>query len=401
LRTSFLPFSTPSVGEEEITEVAETLRSGWITSGPKTRRFEQELSEYNGSQYTIAVSSCTAGLHSALAALGIGPDDDVIVPTLTFCSSANVVVHLGARPVLVDVGMDFNVTAETIEKAITENTKAIMVVHFGGLACDLETIDRIAERHGVALVQDAAHAIGSEYHGAKIGSDVLAARGLNDVTVFSFYPTKNMTTGEGGMIATASEQLAQKMRLLTLHGLSRSAWTRNTSEGSWYYEVTVPGYKYNMTDIQASLGIHQLRRLDAFISTRQQYASLYDQAFADMPEIVTPITYADRSHAYHLYVIRLHLERLTINRDQFIEELRLLNIGSSVHFIPVHLHPFYRKTFDYRPGDFPVAEDLYQQIISLPLFPRMTREDVESVIDGVRKVVRNNKKRADRVKPFV
>jgi dTDP-4-amino-4,6-dideoxygalactose transaminase len=394
MRKTFLPFSLPTIGEEEIAEVTHSLRSGWITTGPKTKRFEEAFRKYVGAEHAIAVSSCTAGLHIALTALDIGPGDEVIVPTLTFCSSANVVVHLGARPVLVDVGEDFNVTPEAIEGAITPKTRAIMPVHYSGQACDLEAIYAIAARHNLPVVEDAAHAVGATYRGHKIGSDNLQPSTFNfqRVTVFSFYPTKNMTTGEGGMITTDDDELAERMRLLSLHGMSRDAWKRYTSTGSWYYEVVLPGYKDNMTDIQAALGIHQLRKLDGFIATRQRYARLYDQAFGDLPEIETPVTHPERNHAYHIYVIRLNLERLTIDRAQFIEELKALNIGTSVHFIPVHLHPFYRETFGYRPGDCPVAERIYEQIISLPLFPTMSRDDAQDVIHAVKNVISRHRR---------
>ena len=392
-RTAFLPFALPSIGEEEIAEVADSLRSGWVTTGPKVKRFESNFAEYVGSKHGIAVSSCTAGLHIALTALGIGPGDEVIVPTLTFCSSANVIVHLGARPVLVDVGEDFNVTPEAIEAAITLRTKAIMPVHYGGQACDLDLIYALAAHYNLPVVEDAAHAVGATYHGYEIGSDALSSlcegeeSGVRVATVFSFYATKNMTTGEGGMITAVDDELVERMRLLTLHGMSRDAWKRYTSTGSWYYEVVLPGYKYNMTDIQAALGIHQLRKLDGFIAARQHYARVYDQAFADLPEIEIPLTHADRGHAYHLYVVRLNLERLTIDRAQFIEELKALNIGSSVHFIPVHLHVYYRETFGYSPGDCPTAERIYKRVISLPLFPRMSDDDVLDVVHAVKDVI--------------
>ena len=399
MRDSFLPFSLPTIGEEEIAEVTDSLRSGWVTTGPKTKQFEEQFQEYIGAKHAIAVNSCTAGLHIALAALGISPGNEVIVPTLTFCSTANVVIHLGARPVLVDVGEDFNVTPEAIERAITPRTKAIIPVHYGGQPCDLEAIYAVAARHHLAVIEDAAHAVGATYHGFKIGSDALPSsllgresQWLKVVTVFSFYATKNMTTGEGGMITTADDDLAKLMRLLSLHGMSRDAWKRYTSAGSWYYEVVMPGYKYNMTDIQAALGIHQLRKLDDFIVTRQRYARLYDHAFADLPEIETPITHSDRSHVYHLYVVRLNLELLTTDRAQFIEELKALNIGTSVHFIPVHLHPFYQKSFGYKPGDFPMAERIYERIISLPLFPKMTEDDVKDVIQAVEHIISKYRK---------
>jgi len=395
IRNTFLPYALPYIGEEEIAEVVDTLRSGWITTGPKVKRFESDFAEYIGAKHAIAVSSCTAGLHVALAALGIGQGDEVIVPTLTFCSTANVVVHLGARPVLVDVGDDFNVTPEAIETAITPNTKAIIPVHYGGQACDLDAIYEIAAHYNLAVIEDAAHAVGATYHGYKIGSDALQRKFpyVKRVCVFSFYATKNMTTGEGGMITTTDDELAEKMRLLTLHGMNRDAWKRYTSSGSWYYEVVIPGYKYNMTDIQAALGIHQLRRLDSFIEKRQYYARLYDEAFVNLPEVETPITYPDRNHVYHLYVVRLNLDQLSVDRAQFIEELRARNIGASVHFIPVHLHPFYQGRFGYKRGDLPKAEAIYDRIISLPLYPRMTEEDVQDVIRAVYQVVTVNKRK--------
>ena len=392
VRAQFLPYALPSIGEEEIAEVIDSLRSGWITTGPKVKRFEADFADYVGAKHAIAVNSCTAGLHIALTAFDIGPGDEVIVPALTFCSTANVVVHLGARPVLVDVGDDFNITPEALEAAITPRTKAIMLVHYGGQACDLAAIYKVAARHNLAVVEDAAHAVGSNYRGRMIGSDALqdSGKGLRRVTVFSFYATKNMTTGEGGMVTTKFDGLAEHMRILTLHGMSRDAWKRYTGSASWYYEVISAGYKDNMTDIQASLGIHQLRRLDGFIKIRQRYASLYDEAFADLPEVKTPMTHADRNHIYHLYVISLDLERLVIDRTQFIEELKAQNIGASVHFIPIHLHAFYQKEFGYRPGALPRAESIYNRIVSLPLYPRMTERDVRDVISAVHQICSSN-----------
>jgi len=399
IRESFLPYASPSIGEEEIAEVADSLRSGWISTGPKTRRFQDQFREYIGSKHAVAVNSCTAGLHIALTALDVGPGDEVVLPTLTFCSSANVVVHLGARPVLVDVGEDFNVAPEAIEAAITSRTKAIMPVHYGGQACDLDAIYALAARYNLPVVEDAAHAVGSTYHGHRIGSDALGlssagrlGQGVRVITAFSFYATKNMTTGEGGMITTADDDLAEHMRLLALHGMSRDAWKRYTSAGSWYYEVVMAGYKDNMTDIQAALGIHQLRRLDDFITTRQRYARLYDEAFTDLQEVETPVIRSNRNHVYHLYVLRLALDRLTIDRTQFIKALKAHNIGTSVHFIPVHLHPFYREHFGYRQGDLPQAEAIYDHIVSLPLYPRMTETDVYDVIQAVRHIVTTKRK---------
>ena len=392
VRTSFLPFALPSIGEEEIAEVIDSLRSGWITTGPKVKRFEDAFAQYIGCGHAIAVNSCTAALHIALTALDIGPDDEVIVPTLTFCSSANVVVHAGARPVLVDVGEDFNVQPAIIERAITPRTKALIVVHYSGQACDLTAIYDLARRHGLAVIEDAAHAVGGEYNGHKIGASyhTQALGPDKHITCFSFYAIKNLTTGEGGMIVTSDAELAGRMRMLSLHGMNRDAWKRYSSAGSWFYEVQEAGYKDNMTDIQASLGIHQLKKLDRFIATRARYAGMYSESFADMPEVETPLVHPDRKHAWHLYVIKLVLERLKIDRAQFIEQLHAQNIGTSVHFIPVHLHPYYRERFGYKRGDLKHAEQLYDRIVSLPLYPGMTEDDVHDVIRTVRYVISAN-----------
>lgn len=394
MRSQFLPYALPCIDEDEIAEVVDSLRSGWLTTGPKVKRFETDFATYIGCKHAIAVNSCTAALHIALTAMGIGPGDEVIVPTMTFCSTANVVVHLGAKPVLVDVGEDFNVTPEAIRAAITPRTRAIVPVHYGGQAADLDEIYRIAIAHRLPVVEDAAHAVGSTYHGHKIGSCVLSSGfpGLKRATAFSFYAIKNMTTGEGGMIATDDDDLAERMRLLTLHGMSRDAWRRYTSAGSWYYEVVVPGYKDNMTDLQAAMGIHQLRKLDDFICIRQRLADQYRAAFADLPEIGLPQAHGDRNHVYHLFPVRLDLERLDIDRGQFIEELKARNIGTSVHFIPVHMHPFYREKYGYDSACFPVARGLFEQIVSLPLYPRMSEDDAADVITAVREAVQSHRR---------
>jgi dTDP-4-amino-4,6-dideoxygalactose transaminase len=393
-REQFLPFALPSIGEEEIAEVVDTLRSGWVTTGPKVKRFEADFGVYTNASHALAVNSCTAGLHTALTALGIGRGDEVIVPTLTFCATANVVVHLGATPVLADIGPDFQIDPIAIEKSITRDTRAIMPVHYAGQACDLDAIYELAAHHKLAVIEDAAHAVGTTYHGKEIGSDRVASGypELRRATAFSFYANKNMTTGEGGMITTADEQLAQEMRVLSLHGMSKDAWKRYADSGSWFYEVVGAGYKNNMTDIAAALGIHQLRRLDGFIHARQQYARMYDEAFAGLDTLETPITHSDRNHVYHLYAIRLNLERLTIDRGEFINQLRELKVGASVHFIPVHLHPFYRDRFGYRPGDLPRAEAIYDSILSLPLYPSMSARDVTDVIEAVHHISSTNRR---------
>ncbi|MBI4874397.1 MAG: DegT/DnrJ/EryC1/StrS aminotransferase family protein [Acidobacteria bacterium] len=382
MRSAFLPYCLPYIGEEEIQEVVDSLRSGWITSGPKVQRFEQDFAGYAGCRHAIAVSSCTAALHVSLAALGVGPGDEVVVPTLTFCATANVVVHLGATPVLVDVDQHGHLTAEAAERALTPRTRAILPVHYAGQACDLDALRELASRRGVALVEDAAHAAGCEYRGSKIGAQGRAV-------AFSFYAIKNMTTGEGGMVATDDDEFAQRVRLLALHGMSRDAWKRYAQSGSWYYEVHEPGYKYNMTDLQASLGIHQLRRLDGFLERRRRLAALYDAAFADLSELRLPADLPGRRHAYHIYPVQLR--GLSIDRAQFIDELRQANIGTSVHFIPLHRQPFYQERYGYSPASFPVAEEIYAGLLSLPLYPRMTDEDAGDVIRAVREIVRNRK----------
>ena len=385
VRNAFLPFSQPDIGQAGIDEVVDTLRSGWITSGPKTKEFERRFAEYVGARHAIAVNSCTAALHIALAAAGIGPGDEVITSPLTFCSTANVIVHLGGTPVFADIGEDHNIDPSEIERRITPRTKAIIPVHYSGQPCRMDKILACARNHNLPVIEDAAHAVGAKYRGRMIGT-------IGDVTAFSFYAIKNMTTGEGGMITTDDDELAERMRLLSLHGISKDAWKRYTSEGSWYYEVIYAGYKYNMTDIQAALGIHQLARLEQFLKVRSKYVAMYNEAFGEMPEIQTPIAHTDVRHAWHLYVIQLDLERLVINRAQFIEALRAENIGTSVHFIPVHLHPYYRQTFGHKRGDFPSAERIYDRIVSLPLYPKMTEEDVGDVTAAVNKVVRQHRK---------
>jgi dTDP-4-amino-4,6-dideoxygalactose transaminase len=386
VRDEFLPPFAPSLGEEEYAEVLDTLRSGWITMGPKTKRFEEAFRDFAGCRHAVAVSSCTAGLHLALVAGGIGAGDEVITTPLTFCSTANVVVHQGATPVLADVSPDtLNIDPTEIEKRITPRTKAIIPVHLGGQPCDMDEIGALAQEHGLLVIEDAAHAMSAEYKGRRIGT-------LSDVTVFSFYATKNLTTGEGGMICTGDDRLAEEMEILRLHGISRDAWKRYADQGSWYYEVLLPGYKYNMTDIQAALGLHQLAKQEQFLPMRERYAAIYAEAFHDLPE-VTPVQVKEyvRS-AWHLYIIQLELERLTIDRAQFVEAMRRENVGVSVHFIPLHLHPYYQETYGFQEGDFPVAERAYQRVVSLPLYPAMSDEDVEDVIEAVTKVVASNRR---------
>src|SRR5579864_6603667 len=317
----FIPFHMPSIGDDELQEVEATLRSGWLTTGPRTAQFEREFKAYVGSSHAIAVNSCTAGLHVALAALGIGKGDEVITTPLTFCSTVHTILQVGARPVLADIGVDGNIDPEEIALAITPRTRAIVPVHYAGLPCEMNTIWKLARKHGLFVVEDAAHAAGTHYEGRPIGSTPAEGPAeASDAVVFSFYATNNMTTGEGGMITTPRESLAARMRMLSLHGMNRDAWNRYSQAGNWYYEVVAAGFKYNLTDLQSALGIHQLRKLESFIETRTQYARIYNDAFSDLGEVETPPDCPRYRHSWHLYVLRLNLDRLKIDRHGFIEE---------------------------------------------------------------------------------
>jgi dTDP-4-amino-4,6-dideoxygalactose transaminase len=381
-RSDFLPFSPPTIGEEEIQEVVDTLRSRWISTGPKTKRFEGEFAAFLRAPGALALNSCTAALHTALKTLGLGPGDEVITTPMTFTASVNVIEHVGALPVLVDVEPDtLNIDPRKVEAAITRRTRAILPVHYAGHPADLDALRALAGAHGLGIVEDAAHALPACYKGRPIGSE-------GNPVAFSFYATKNLTTGEGGMLAADPEFLA-RARVISLHGMSRDAWKRYDEGGSWFYEVLVPGFKYNMTDIQAALGLWQLRKLEQFQARRRAVVAEYDRAFADEPALERPVTRPDVEHAWHLYVLRLRDDALTIGRDRFIQELADRNIGTSVHFIPIHLHPYYRDKYGYTPGSFPVAYDNYRRMLSLPLHPGLTDRDVSDVIEAVLDVVRS------------
>jgi len=377
VKRKFLPYFRPSIGKAEIEEVVDTLDSGWLTMGPKTLEFEGLVAEYTGAKHAIAVNSCTAALHLSLIALGIGKGDEVITTPFTFAATGNVIIHAGARPVFVDIDRaTYNIDSEKVERAITKRTRAIMPVHYAGQACDIRTINRVAEKHHLFTIEDAAHAIGAEYEGKKIGT-------FADATCFSFYVTKNMTTGEGGAITTDNDTLADKLRILRLHGISRDAWKRYTSAGDWYYEIEECGWKYNMTDMQAALGIQQIKRLDEFIAIRREYAQIYTEELSKISGVITPYEMPNTKHVYHLYPILLS----SYDRKKFIEQMRERNIGCSVHFIPLHLHPFYRRTFKFRKGDFPDSEWVYEREVSLPLYPNMTKRDLRYVINAVADVL--------------
>ncbi len=377
--SDFLPFALPDIGEEEIAEVLDTLRSGWITTGPKARRFEEDFAGFlGGGVEAIAVNSATAGLHLALEAVGVGPGDEVITTPYTFTSTAEVIRYLGADPVFVDIDpATMNIDPAGIAAAVTERTKAILPVHFGGLPCDMDAILEIARGHGLKVVEDAAHALPASYRGRLVGALE------SDAAVFSFYATKTITTGEGGMIATKDPGIAERCRVMRLHGISRDAFDRYTSpKASWYYEVVAPGYKYNMTDLVASLGIHQLRKAHAFRARRAGLVGRYTEAFEHFPLILPSDAPMGESHAWHLYVIRLK-ETVEISRDRFIERMSEGGIGCSVHFIPLHLHPYWRDRYRLKPDDFPRTLDAYRRAVSLPLYTRMSEADQERVIAGV------------------
>ncbi len=380
MRAEFLPFSLPDIDEAEISSVEQILRSGWLTTGPKVKEFERQFAEFIGAKHAIAVNSCTAALHLALDAIGIKEGDEVIVPTLTFAASAEVVFYLNARPVLVDCcPRTLNLDPARIEKAITPRTRAIIPVHFAGQPCQMDAIREIAQRHNLAVIEDAAHALPAFYGSQMVGT-------IGDITCFSFYATKTITTGEGGMITTDNDEYAERMRIMSLHGISKDAWKRYTAEGSWRYDILYPGYKYNLTDIAAALGVEQLKKCNRFYESRKRMASEFNEAFADIPALTVPFVDDAVQHAWHLYVVQLNLERLTIGRDRFIEELKHANIGTSVHFIPLHLHPFYRDSLHYAAREFPCATQAFERIISLPLYTKMTRQDQQDVIDAVRAI---------------
>ena len=380
MRGEFLPFAAPLLGDEEIEEVVHCLRSGWLTTGHKVKQFEREFGEFIGAKHALAVNSCTAALHLALEAVGVGPGDEVITTPMTFTATAAVIEHLGARPVFADVtAQTLNIDPAEIQRRLSPRTKAILPVHFAGQACDMDAIAEVARGAGVPVIEDAAHAIPTRYKGRMVGT-------LSDVTCFSFYATKNVTTGEGGMVVTDRDDIMERMRLMHLHGMSKDAWKRYTQNGSWSYEILAPGFKYNLTDIAAAIGIHQLRKCDTFHRRRLGIADQYDAAFAGLPGVSIPRVQDRESHGWHLYVIQIDPERLTIDRDAFIDRLIARNIGVSVHFIPLHVHPYYRERYALQPSDFPNAWAAYERIVSLPIYAKMTDDDVRHVIDAVREI---------------
>jgi dTDP-4-amino-4,6-dideoxygalactose transaminase len=396
IRESFLPFALPTIGEPEIAEVVAALRSGWVTTGPRTRDFEREFAAAVGAPATLAVSSGTAAMHLALVAMGVGPGDRVFTTPLTFSSTVHVIEHVGARPVLVDVQADtLNLDPDRLAAAIAEDAEgtpaAALPVHYAGQACDMTAIGGLAARNGLRVIEDAAHAFGAGYRDGPIGR--IDERLPGHAVCFSLYATKNITTGEGGVLA-ADPDLIERARPWSLHGMSRDAWRRYDAGGSWRYDVLHPGFKYNFTDIQAALGSAQLRRHEELRGRRAEIAAQYTAAFLEMDELETPTERPEVHHAWHLYVLRLHLDRLAVSRDDFVTELLARNIGVSVHFIPVHHLAYYRQRYGWQPGDLPVADREFGRMLSLPIYPRMTDADVQDVIRAVRQVVATNRRPA-------
>ncbi len=380
-RETFLPYSVPLIDDDDINEVVETLKSGWVAKGPRTIEFEKRFAEYTGAKYAIAMNSATAALHIALIAGGVKPGDEVITTSITFAATANTIIHVGATPVFVDVDPNtFCIDANKIEEKITDKTTAIVPVHYTGHACDMDKIRAIAEKHNLFVSEDAAHAIDTYYKGDLIGKK-------GDCASFSFYATKNICTGEGGMLTTNREDIAEKARVMSTHGMSKAAWNRYGKGGAWRYDIEYPGHKYNMFDIQGALAKTQMNKLSFMQDRRKEIVKEYEEAFSKLDGLKLPPEADYTTHSWHLYVVRLELDKLTIDRDKFIELMGEANIGTSVHFIPVHLMSYYRENYGYKEGDLPVAENYFDTIVSLPLYPKMTNEDVQDVINAVTDII--------------
>ncbi len=410
-RSTFLPFALPDIDDSELNQVKEALDSGWITTGPKTRQFEAEFAATVGAKHAIAVNSCTAAMHLALEATGLQARDLVLTTPYTFAASAEVIRYFKAIPIFIDIDPDtLNINPNLLAQAVHDLTqgglasqrwlppsiqksqparhhlKAILPVHIAGLPANLDAVYTIAANHNLAVIEDAAHAFPTKYKERFIGGP--ADGGRQSTVCFSFYATKTITTGEGGMITTNDNAIAERCRIMALHGISKDAWKRYTAEGSWYYEIIAPGYKYNMTDIAAAMGLAQLTKSDRMWHRRVEIAHQYNTAFKLVHKLQTPYNDNDCQHAWHLYMLRLNLGQLNISRSQFIQELKVRNIGASVHFIPLHLHPYYRETYGYQPEDFPVAYREYQREVSLPIYSKMSNDDVQDVIDAVLDIVK-------------
>jgi dTDP-4-amino-4,6-dideoxygalactose transaminase len=377
-RKTFLIFGSPAIEEGDVEAVARTIRSGWLGTGPRVGEFESVFRAHTGARHALALNSCTAGLHLTLMCLELKPGDEVITTPMTFCATANAIIHAGGRPVFVDIRRDtMNMDPDLLEKAITPRTRAILPVHFAGRPCDMDAITAVARRHNLPVIEDAAHAIESVYKGKKVGN-------IGDATVFSFYVTKNIVTGEGGMVTTNRQEWADRIKVLGLHGMSKDAWKRYSDEGFKHYEVLYPGFKYNMMDIQAAMGVEQMKRIDAYHRRRREIWDRYNAELAGLPLALPAAPEPDTVHAYHLYTPLLDVDRAGLSRDAFQQRLHDRNIGTGIHFISLHLHDYYRKTFSLRPDDFPNARHVSERTISLPLSAKLTDDDVKDVVEAVR-----------------
>ena len=384
MRKSFLVFGSPLIEQQEIDEVVASMKSGWLGTGPKVHRFEEMFKEYKGVKYAMALNSCTAALHLSMIAAGIKRGDEIIVPTMTFAATANAVIHAGGIPIFVDCQRDtMNIDTEDIERKITSKTKAIIPVHFAGRPCDMERITDISTRYNLKLIEDSSHAIEAEYKGKKTGT-------FGDIGCFSFYVTKNIMTGEGGMAISNNEDYANQIKILALHGMSKDAWKRFSDAGYRHYKVVNSGFKYNMMDIQAAIGIHQLPRIEKYWRRRREIWDTYNDAFKDLAVFTPAPVEPDVKHAYHLYTLLLDVDKLSITRDRFLEEMERRNIGVGVHYIALHLHSFYQQNSEYRRGDFPNAEWISDRTVSIPISAKLTDEDVEEVIEAVEDIIKHN-----------
>ncbi len=384
-REKFLPIATAVFGPEEKQEMLDTLDSGWITLGPRTKKFEEELAQYAGTHYAIALNSASAALHIAMIAIGIKEGDEVITTPFTYAATVNAILHCGGKPVFVDIDpKTFNLDVSKVEAAITDKTKAILPVHYAGQPVDLDVLQDICKRHNLYLVEDAAHAIGTEYKGKKIGT-------IGDLTCYSFHPVKNMTTGDGGAIVTNNQELAEKLMVLRVNGMDKESWKRNTSTGSWDYAIVAEGYKYHMNDISAALGIHQLRKLDGFLKIRDEVAALYDQEFPRIPEVTPPYYEQNIRHAHNIYPILLDIDKLSISRNDVMNKMKEYNVGSIVYYRPLHMQPYFQQAMGVKEGDFPNAEYVFERLICLPMYHGMTPGDAKFVVDVLEKIISENR----------
>ena len=376
-----LPFHQSWIEEEEHLEVTDTLNSGWLTTGPKTKRFEEAFSDYIGCKHAIALNSCTAGLNLALEAHGFPEGDEVITTPMTFPATANVILLQKMKPVLVDIEPGtLLINPKKIEEKITPRTRAIIPVHFAGHPCDMDAINELAKKHNLLVIEDAAHAVETKFDGKKVGN-------MGNITSFSFYANKNITTGEGGMLVTDDDELAAQFQVMRLQGITRDAWKRYGKSGYAHWEQKMAGHKCNMSDINASIGIHQLKKIDSFLKIRKKYVAMYDCGFADVPEVETLTRHGDIEHAHHIYILALRLEQLTVDRDGFLEAMQETGIGVAVHYIALHLQPYYVENYNTKPQDYPIASNYSERILSIPLYPKMSEADVNRVIDTVRTLV--------------